>query len=146
MHSLSLKFPGFAWWWIPLVIGCIVLLYYTLKNSPSHEIRPARKILTVLRILIFIVLTGLILRPEIHWTSIRRITPTSLVFIDNSLSIASRRDFRQTVSDPGAENRRSVVCPGIKPQYFIFNEKIQPVSGKLKNIALTVRQPILLEF
>jgi len=135
MHFLSLKFPGFVWWWIPLVIGCIVLLYYTLKNSPSHEIRPARKILTVLRILIFIVLTGLILRPEIHWTSIRRITPTSLVFIDNSLSIASQEGFStDSILTQAQKIGAALFVRGIKPQYFIFNEKIQPVSGKLKNI------------
>lgn len=93
------------------------------------------KVLLVLRSLILILLAGLILRPEIHWTSSRKKTPSALIWVDNSRSIAGQTDFfRDSLILKIQEIGEALTAKGIKPRLFLFDEKVKPVTDKLRNI------------
>jgi len=134
MNSISLELPGFTWWWIPLALALAGLLFFAFKNSPIGKSHKFGKVLLTLRSLIFILLAGLILRPEIHWTSVRKKAPSVLIWIDNSLSIANQNNFSSDslliAVQKFSDNLNS---KGIRPRFYSFDDKIQPVTGKLKN-------------
>ncbi|HQQ85791.1 MAG TPA: hypothetical protein PKV46_07715 [Candidatus Marinimicrobia bacterium] len=135
MHSLTLKFPGFEWWWLILLLGLVGLLFFSFRKIPGGRSRSVTTILLVLRSLILILLAGLILKPEIHWTSSRKKAPSALVWIDNSLSIAAQNNFsKDSLLSIVQEINTALDGKGIKPHLFLFDEKIIPVTGKLKNI------------
>ncbi len=116
-------------------MGLVELLFFSFRKIPGGRSRSVTTILLVLRSLILILLAGLILKPEIHWTSIRHKAPSALVWIDNSLSIAAQNNFsKDSLLSIVQEINTALDGKGIKPRLFLFDEKIIPVTGKLKNI------------
>lgn len=135
MHSFSLKLPGFDWWWVPLFVGMIGLLIWTFLKSQKITTRPVSKILLILRSLILILLTVLLLKPEFHWISNRKKSPSALIWIDNSLSIAAQTNVSQDSLLYSIQQLDDAFsAKGIKPRYFLFDENVRPVGGKLKSI------------
>ena len=130
-----MKFPGFEWWWFILLLGLIGLMFFSFRKIPGGKSRPLTRILLILRSLILILLAGLILKPEIHWTSSRKKAPSALVWIDNSLSVAAQNNFsKDSLLSIVQEINTALDGKGIKPRLFLFDENIIPVAGKLKNI------------
>ncbi|HPY00616.1 MAG TPA: hypothetical protein PKV04_04550, partial [Candidatus Marinimicrobia bacterium] len=65
----------------------------------------------------------------------RKKAPSALVWIDNSLSIAAQNNFsKDSLLSIVQEINTALDGKGIKPHLFLFDEKIIPVTGKLKNI------------
>jgi hypothetical protein len=135
MHSLALKFPGFGWWWILLLIGSIGLIIFSFRKIAGAKNPLLIRILLILRSLVLVLLLILILRPEIHWTSSRHKAPSALIWIDNSCSIAEQSGFSaDSLLAKIQVIREALTAKNIKPRLFLFDEKVKPITGKLRKI------------
>ncbi len=111
------------------------MLLYSNITAITTENTEIRKILLFLRGLIFVLLSGLILKPEIHWISVGSKAPTAAIWIDNSLSMSAQDNFsRDSLLTIITQLGEALKKRGIKPDIFMFDENIQPVSNKLRNI------------
>ena len=93
MHSLSIQFQNLNLLIIAVIVVIAIILFLTFrrKNQQSSKIRYLL-ILMGIRMSIFIIISVIIIKPIIKWTTVERLDPIIAIFIDKSLSMIAHKD------------------------------------------------------
>ncbi len=135
MTDFSIQFQNLSIWLFVTLIALGIIIFFTFR-TPKKIISSKDKIfLMVLRTLVFLLITFLFLKPVLHWTRLKSLSPKLLVWIDNSLSMTVHKDFSpesliESMKDINADLKKE----GVDLIYEIFSDNINKETHLLDRI------------
>ncbi len=134
MHSLSIQFQNLNLWIIAIIVVIAIILFLTFRNK-NQQPSKIRYLLMGIRMSIFIIISVIIIKPIIKWTTVERLDPIVAIFIDKSLSMIAHEDVYSDSLTSIIENIRSgFENVGANIKIFPFGSSLEKEIRSVKDL------------
>ena len=134
MHSLSIQFQNLNLWIIAIIFVIAIILFLTFRNK-NQQPSKIRYLLMGIRMSIFIIISVIIIKPIIKWTTVERLDPIVAIFIDKSLSMIAHEDVYSDSLTSIIENIRSgFENVGANVKIFPFGSSLEKEIRSVKDL------------